>query len=100
MAFPSVSRRQAGGNVNQTKVHILAADGLVAVNADEVFAGFDRGFSFLCEREGIITRDVAAVPERQHAIDVNLGVFIVIKPSLPVYAIRGGGTQSEGDGFP
>ncbi len=66
----------------QTHVNELSAFGLMDVNGEHVFARFERVQSRFGNRERLIRTGVARHVERQHAVDINFGVFVVIEQSI------------------
>lgn len=56
----------------------------MTMDGNQVFPGSERSSALRRQREGIVTGDVTAGLEGKYAIDVNLGVLIVIEPRLQV----------------
>ena len=62
----------------EAQVDVLAATGLFGVDGNRVFARLDRSEGFFIERLGNVVGDVAAGGEGLDAVEINLGVFIVV----------------------
>ncbi len=68
--------------VDQTQVDVLAPSGLVAVDGEHIAARLEDAGGIPPERYHRVTRDIAVEPGDELAIDVDLGVFIVVDQEL------------------
>src|SRR4051812_2332073 len=64
--------------VQNSHVDVLAAAGLVAVDGDRVLAGFEGGFGGGGDFEFFVAGDVAGRLGGEDAVDVDLGVLVVV----------------------
>src|SRR5688572_9810633 len=64
---------------HESHVDILSAAGLMAVEGEGVFAGFDRSGEGLCvERNDGVVRGVALRGCDELTVEIDLGVFVVV----------------------
>src|ERR1041385_4239833 len=64
--------------VYNADVDILPAPGLVAVDGEDILTGFERGTTRGGERHQIILGDIAGSAARQHTVDVDLYILIMM----------------------
>src|ERR1035437_9437114 len=59
----------------------------MAVHGNQIFAGLEGGPAFWCQRKDIVVAVKSTGFERKQAVDVNLGIFIVMQPGADIVEI-------------
>src|SRR5207249_10689571 len=78
-------------------VDVLAAAGLFTVEGECVLAGHEGGEGFVVERHGDVVGDVAAGGEDLEAVEISLGVFIVVNVEREAIELAAGQTNSAAE---
>lgn len=78
-----------GFNVHQSEVDILSTLGLMAMNSDQILPGLECRLAGGRQWKESISSDKPAGFKREHTVDVNFGIFIVMDPRLQGVVILG-----------
>lgn len=76
--------------IHESEVHVMAACRLVVMDSNQVFFRFELGSTRCGHREDIVASSKAAGLERQHSINIDLCVLIVVQPKLRVFSLSAG----------
>src|ERR1039458_23395 len=79
-----------GLHIHEPQIDVLAAGRLVAMDRNEVLAGPQGGFAGGAQGPRFITGNKPGRAQGQHAIKIDLSVFVVMQPGLQVVPVARG----------
>src|SRR6266853_961712 len=67
---------------NEAEVDVLAAGRLMAMNGDQVLAGFDRGLCCRQKGKDVVSGSITGGLQGQNTVDIDLSILVVVEPAL------------------